>query len=583
MVVRGEGTSHFRCRMKAAFTGIVMIAGLNAFGTDASAAAISRASALAASSLLVPTQYGPVLGTTIGNMRAFAGIPYAAPPVGELRWEPPRPHLRWSAPLRATQFANHCPQNQSAFGLKSITEDCLYLNVFAPSGSSSRSHLPVMVWIHGGAFTAGESDDFDPDRLVARGVIIVTLNYRLGPLGFLATPGLDKECHPHVNYGIMDQQMALRWVRNNIGAFGGDASDTTIFGESAGGLSVIAQLVSPAAGALFQRAIIESGAYSGAQLPTLSAAEASGSAFAAAVHCGSSTTCLRALPVSGILAQEPKSFSLSTLTSPAVDGSVIPQEPQTALFSGQYNRVPIMQGTNHDEFRFFTAALFDLVGSPLSAAEYPTAVSQTLAAGGLQSDTPLVLEQYPVLTYPSPDLAYSAFTTDSIFSTGAYVTDILFSLQSPLYAYEFADEQAPEDYLPPVSFPYGAAHASELQFIWDFFVVHSMPLPSLTPAEQTLAATMVSYWTNFARTAYPTDFGVPLWTPYNARADNMEKLVPPHPQLFFTFAQEHKTVFWESLQLGRQPSQAPSAQDAARVHLLPMSAPDSAARALRPH
>jgi hypothetical protein len=127
MVVRGEGTSHFRCRTTSAFIGIVMIVGLNAFGTDASAAGISRTSALAVSNLLVPTQNGPVLGTTIGNTRAFAGIPYAAPPVGELRWEPPRPHLAWSAPLRATQFANHCPQNQSAFGIKSITEDCLYL------------------------------------------------------------------------------------------------------------------------------------------------------------------------------------------------------------------------------------------------------------------------------------------------------------------------------------------------------------------------------------------------------------------------------------------------------------------------
>src|SRR5664279_2932197 len=221
MVIRGEGTtSHFRCRTIAAFIGIVMMVGLNAFGAGASATTVLRASALTASSLLVPTQYGPVLGTTIGNMRAFAGIPYAAPPVGELRWEPPRPHLKWSAPLRATHFANYCPQNQSAFRMKSVTEDCLYLNVFTPSGSSPRSHLPVMVWIHGGAFTAGESDDYDPDRLVARGVVVVTLNYRLGPLGFLATPGLDGEPHPHANYGIMDQQMALRWVRNNIGAFG---------------------------------------------------------------------------------------------------------------------------------------------------------------------------------------------------------------------------------------------------------------------------------------------------------------------------------------------------------------------------
>ncbi|HJY85201.1 MAG TPA: carboxylesterase family protein, partial [Candidatus Acidoferrales bacterium] len=202
---------------------------------------------------VVETGDGRVRGVTSGGVDRFLGIPYAAPPIEDLRWLPPQPHGRWRGVRDATAFANHCPQAASPFGLPSVTEDCLYLNVFRPARHGEddgeedeggheghERRRPVMVWIHGGALLVGESDDYDPVRLVQRGVVVVTINYRLGVLGFLAHPALTEESPDHAsgNYGLMDQQAALHWVRRNIASFGGDPRRVTIFGESAGGLSV---------------------------------------------------------------------------------------------------------------------------------------------------------------------------------------------------------------------------------------------------------------------------------------------------------------------------------------------------------
>jgi para-nitrobenzyl esterase len=205
---------------------------------------------------LVFTFSGPVRGSvTSAGVREFLGIPYAAPPVGNLRWRPPVPHAPWFAPLEATQFANHCPQPPSPFGIASVTEDCLFLNVFTPDSNDFFHPRAVMVWIHGGALVFGESNEYDPTTLVRDGVIVVTINYRLGALGFLAHPAFagektdpdrDRDTDPNSagDYGLMDQQLALRWVHNNILFFGGDPFNVTIFGESAGGLSVFSQLAS---------------------------------------------------------------------------------------------------------------------------------------------------------------------------------------------------------------------------------------------------------------------------------------------------------------------------------------------------
>src|ERR1700733_5017563 len=298
---------------------------------------------------------GPVRGTvSAAGVREFLGIPYAAAPVGNLRWRPPVPHAPWFQTLNATQFANHCPQPASPFGIESTTEDCLFLNVFTEDTSDFRQLRPVMVWIHGGALVTGESNDYDPTVMVQDGVIVVTINYRLGALGFLAHPALASDPSSAGDYGLMDQQLAMRWVRDNIVFFGGDPFNITIFGESAGGLSVFSQLTSPSAANLFQKAIIESGAYN-LSTQTLATAEAAGATFATATGCGSQTAaCLRALPVPAILASEnPAGYT------PNIDGDFLPLSLNAALATGQFNRVPVIHGSNHDEWRLFTAIDFD--------------------------------------------------------------------------------------------------------------------------------------------------------------------------------------------------------------------------------
>ena len=225
-----------------------------------------------ASGPVVGTSDGAVRGLANGGVDEFLGIPYAAPPVGALRWRSPQPAARWFGVRNATQFGPHCPQLASPFGQASTSENCLFLNVFTSSRQSARRHNPVMVWIHGGALVTGESDDYLPTKLVQDGVTVVTINYRLGALGFLAHPALADAKGQSGDYGLMDQQAALRWVKRNIASFGGDPRNVTIFGESAGGLSTLSQVASPQARGLFEKAIVESGSYNLTQA-SLSSAE----------------------------------------------------------------------------------------------------------------------------------------------------------------------------------------------------------------------------------------------------------------------------------------------------------------------
>src|SRR5271154_6227059 len=244
--------------------------------------------AAGASGPVAGTANGAVRGLASGAVDEFLGIPYAAPPVGPLRWRPPQPAARWSGVRGATQFAPHCPQLASPFGVASTSEDCLFLNVFTPSHQPPGAGSPVMVWIHGGALVTGESNDYDPTKLVEDGVTVVTINYRLGALGFLAHPALADANGQSGDYGLEDQQAALRWVQRNIASFGGNPHNVTIFGESAGGLSTLSQVASPQAKGLFEKAIVESGSYNLTQA-SLSSAEAAGTAFAAKAGCASQT------------------------------------------------------------------------------------------------------------------------------------------------------------------------------------------------------------------------------------------------------------------------------------------------------
>ena len=481
--------------------------------------------------LIVPTATGLVQGKAAGPVSEYLGIPYAAPPVGALRWQPPQPAAPWPGVREAASFAPHCAQPGSPFGVASTSENCLYLNVYTPADARGRN-LPVMVWIHGGALVVGESDDYNPAALVRHGVIVVTINYRLGLFGFLADSALaGRPGGPSGNYGLLDQQAALRWVQRNIRGFGGDARNVTVSGESAGGLSTLVQLVSPGARGLFQRAIVESGSYDLTQA-SLAEAEAAGAAFAAKVGCASNTAaCLRSLPVSTILDN-----TSAAGYEPDVDGAVLTQSIGPALASGQFSHVPVIIGTNHDEWRLFVG-LAELEGAPpVTAANYQAEIAATLGVPAAAAAA--IAAEYPLSDYSSPPVALGAVGTDALIACPGLTAEDSLSAYTPTYAYEFNDENAPELYLPPLPFPYGAAHASEIQYL---FALSNVAYPAtLAPAQQQLAAVMKGDWANLATFGAP-GFG---WPRFTSSDPQWQSLVPPRPQLETDFAAEHHCAFW---------------------------------------
>lgn len=511
--------------------------------------------AATATARVVPTDRGPVSGIDTPALSKYLGIPYAAPPVGDLRWRPPQPPARWQGPRDATQYGGHCPQSASPFGTESSTEDCLYLNVYAPNGKVAQEQngktklkqakrLPVLVWIHGGALVVGESDEYDPARLVERGAVVVTLNYRLGFLGFLAHPALSAGSprSSSGNYGLMDQQAALRWVQRNIKKFGGDPDNVTIFGESAGGLSVHAQLASPLSAGLFDRAIAQSGAYSPAE-PSLADAETKGLALAHNMGCGDDQTeaCLRSIPVETLLANQPQ---LPGEIGPNVDGRILTQPINTAFESGQFNRVPVVEGTTHDEFRLFAFTNIEAVFGPLPPFFYPIAVPLLVSTLGLDADPSAVMAQYPLSEYGSVILALSAIGTDAIFACPARQTAQALSEHTPTYQYEFNDQNAPQLFVPQGSFPYGAYHASEVQYLFD--VPDQQNAPDLNAAQRQLAGAMVGYWTQFGRAGDPNGGGLPQWPAFASASEQFMSLEPPTPVVKSGFAADHNCAFWDS-------------------------------------
>jgi len=524
-------------------TGVRLGAAAIAFSALVAGALAATASAAPAAPrspgarLIVTTTGGTLRGTTAGPADEFLGIPYAAPPVGPLRWQPPQPAAAWTGIRDAAAFAPHCPQPPSGFGVASTSENCLYLNVFTPPGARDGAHgLPVMVWVHGGAFIAGESDDYNPAGLVRHGVIVVTINYRLGALGFLADAALASDPGGSSgDYGLMDQQAALRWVQRNIGQFGGNPRNVTLSGESSGGLSVLSQLISPGSRGLFSRAIVESGTYDLTQA-TLATAETAGQVFAAKVGCVSQTAaCLRALPVSAIVDNEDFAGY-----RPDIDGTVLTQSIGPALANGQFNRVPVINGTNRDEWRLFVAQQQLDGAPPVTAANYQASIAGLL---GVSAATAAVIAaEYPLSAYSSPPVALGAVGTDEIFACPALTADESLSKYVPTYAYEFNDQNAPERYLAPAGFPYGAAHESEVQYL---FSLANTPFPGvLTPSQQRLAAAMKRYWTDLAKTGSPSSSAVPWWPRFDGTSQPMLSLVSPRPQVEAGFAAEHHCAFW---------------------------------------
>jgi para-nitrobenzyl esterase len=528
---RSKGSKGSKGSKRLRMTVVVPVAVLGLIAAVGATASRPGPAAAAGHGRPVLTADGWVQGKTAGSTDEYLGIPYAAPPVGALRWRPPQAAARWSGVRQAVRYAPHCPQPSSGFGVASTSENCLYLNVFTPARDAG-GNLPVMVWLHGGSFLVGESDDYNPAALVRDGVIVVTVNYRLGALGFLADAALaGRPGGAAGDYGLQDQQAALRWVQRNIGRFGGDPRNVTLDGESAGGVSTLAQLVSPGARGLFQRAIVESGTYNLTQQP-LTAAEASGAAFAAKVGCAANTAaCLHALPVSTIVDNE--DFSGYT---PDVDGVVLPEPVKTALASGQFSHVPVIIGTNHDEWRLFVAMARLRGGPPVTAANYQAMIAATL--GVPSAAAAAVAAQYPLSGYSSSSVALGAVGTDAIFACPALTAEESLSRYTPVYAYEFSDENAPERYLGPVGFPYGAAHESEVQYL---FELNNTPYPRpLTAPQQQLATVMKEHWTTFARTGAPGG----QWAPFTSTAQRTLSLVPSATEAETDYAAEHHCTFW---------------------------------------
>jgi para-nitrobenzyl esterase len=498
------------------------------------------------SGLEVVTESGTLEGFAVGAINEYLGIPYAAAPVGHLRWRPPQAFGKWTGVFNATAAGNECPQAGGG------DEDCLFLNVYAPAVKATHDPIAVMVWIHGGGLNAGAASEFDPTPLMEApgNVIVVTINYRLGVLGFLAQSALDAEGHLAGNYGFMDQQFALQWVQRNISAFGGDSTRVTIFGESAGGLSVYSQLASPLAAGLFQGAIAQSGAYAGfsdyrATIVPLSTAETvgdaavlSGFAIANAVGCpGQTAHCLRAATADGLVAVQRAIY-------PFIDGMLLTQTPGDAFASDSFNHVPVMTGTTHDEYRYFVAHNYDLnsLRGPLTNPEYPGAVDTVFGI----TLAPSVLAKYPLPSSPLPDaasLALGAAGTDGIFACTARRATRELSRHVKTFAYEFNDDSAPAGGLSKVSFPVGAYHSSDVQYLFNRPGVPD----SLKLDQQQLSQLMVAYWTRFARTGDPNSPTLPNWTAYDRATDLRMSLMTTWPvAMESTFAADHKCNFWDS-------------------------------------
>lgn len=496
---------------------------------------------------LVQTAAGTVRGIVAEGHRLFAGIPYAAPPVGQLRWNAPEPALPWDGVREANHPGPRCIQDLAGdleLG-RQTDEDCLTLNVWTPAAepdSEPAQPRPVMVWIHGGAFVNGSSGVYDARRLAERGdIVVVTINYRLGVLGFLAHPALGPPGDVG-NYGLADQQAALRWVRDNIAQFGGDPAKVTVAGESAGGMSVCDHLVAPGSQGLFDAAIIQSApCQAQAALPLAQARSVDYGAEVGCPESASTAACLRALPV-GKLRKPLWFYSIGDdeLIGPVTGTAVLPIDPIKGFDEGRAARVPAMIGTTRDEFTLFVALEYLREGKSYTASDYPGLLAATYG-----DDWAAVAEQYPLADFDSVPLAYAAAVTDGSFAcVGDRMADALArDGEDAVYFYEFNDRGAPTpDPLRTLPFPVGASHSLELRYLFD--VGGAPPFDS---AQQRLSDQMIDYWAHFVTNGTPRAEGQPDWPDVRA-ADPVMSLQPEGSRMVADFEHTHHCQFWAGLQ-----------------------------------
>jgi para-nitrobenzyl esterase len=508
--------------------------------------------------LRVDPPAGPVQGVRADGTVQFRGIPYAEPPVGDLRWRPPVAQPAWTGLRDASRFGPQCAQINTLAtfaGPPNNNEDCLSLNVYAPERAKPTAKLPVIVWFHGGGNFAGSGDAYDGSGLVKTGnVIVVTLNYRLGVLGWLAHPELDREGHLFANYGLLDQQMALRWVQANVAAFGGDPGNVTIGGQSAGSLDVQAHMTSPFARGLFDRAIMQSGVNE----PTpLAQAEALGARFAAEAGCGDgapTAECLRKLPVERLMAVQGVTGEYPTTDGVVADGKIVPAEGLLAAFRARrFTPVPVLSSSTRDEWNFLTGVQHYASGrtTPLTAADYDAFIAQR--AGG---DPDLIAEiraRYPLTEYATPQRAISAIGTQGGLLFQCATRQRLAALQevAPVYAYQFNDRTAPS-YLPAMSgFEPLADHTADIQYLFPGFHGGALGVRHSLNREQTaLSHRLMSAWTNFARTGNPNGSKEVAWPNYNLSGPAAVALVDTHGQSAISdkqFSAANQCSFWDRL------------------------------------
>jgi para-nitrobenzyl esterase len=497
----------------------------------------------------VQTAEGTLAGLWQPGFRLFEGIPYAEPPVGKLRWRPPQSAGHWTGVRPAVQPGDECGQ-QAIFwrpgSPASWHEDCLYLNVYAPAAEAGAKR-PVLIWFHGGGWINGAGTDVQPTWLTAQGNVVVTVNYRLGALGYLALPALDAESADKQSsgqYGDLDKIEALRWVHRNIAAFGGDPERVTIAGQSAGAGSVCWLMASPEAQGLFQRAVIQSIG----DCANIDHKEATqrGDRFAQAAGCGDATdmaACLRSKsPAQIIDAQVATGISWR----PVQGGSAQPKLAPAAFAAGEFNRVPVIIGNTRHEMRAFVYEGNDLMKQPVTAASFEAAVRKEQGANADR-----VLEAYPLTS--APGLALAAVGTDSGLACNAVPVIADLTKWAPTFAYEFRDETSPpRPYMnAPPSFPIGAGHTSDVPYVWQ-----SETIAPLTPTQMALARIMLGFWSNFAASGDPNSAPFPEWPRYDAQAParigflaggRTEKISAD------AYSQDHHCALWDALGPAKAP------------------------------